>query len=284
MNPGTTGQDLIYVSNGVGIVNVYEYWQRTLVGELINFSQPKGECTDASGNVYITDYGNDQIVEYAHGAKTALRVINGSPYRPYGCAIDPKSGNLAVANYSQDSSYSSGNVAVYAHAKGAPKYYSNKNLEHVVACAYDKYGDLLVTGFLIFSGHYYYTYFGYLSAKSNDFGLINLPPPNSGWNGVMQGLGWDGKYWTVEVYYQLYQYTINIKPQLIGTVPLQGAEGPIAFYSLDPRKQATQAVGAYRDSGTNYVYFWKYPVGGKPIASITHGLARPFGVAISIAK
>jgi hypothetical protein len=96
----------------------------------------------------------------------------------------------------------------------------------------------------------------------------------------VQGVGWDGEYWTVEAY-DLYQYTINIKPQLIGTVKLQGDSGPVAFYGADPNKQATQAVGA---DSTGYVYYWKYPAGGEPIAQVTHGLDEPFGVAISVQK
>lgn len=284
MDPAAVGTFLLYVSNGDGIVNVYRYWQHTLVGELTNFTKPEGECTDGSGNVYITDYGSGEIVEYAHGGKTPLRTINDSPYKPYGCAINLKNGDLAVANYSQSSYYSEGNVAVYAGAKGKPAYYSNKYLYHVNACAYDKYGDLLATGFYLYSGYYLYTNFAYLPAKSKDFEQIDLPPSSSyGW-GAVQGVGWDGEYWTVEAYDDLYQYTINIKPELIGTVKLEGDSGPVAFYSTDPNKQATQAVGAYSFESTSYVYYWKYPAGGEPVEQVTHGLDEPFGVAISVRK
>jgi len=74
MDAGKLDKYLLYVSNGNGIVNVYRYWQHVLVGELTNFTQPKGECSDRSGNVYITDFGTDTISEYAHAGKTALRV------------------------------------------------------------------------------------------------------------------------------------------------------------------------------------------------------------------
>jgi len=282
MDAGAAGKYLLYVSNGNGIVNVYRYWQRNLVGELTNFSQPKGQCSDRSGNVYITDYGSYSIVEYAHGATDPIRTIDDSPYRPYACAIDPKTGSLAVANYSEDSSYTQGNVAVYAHARGKPVFYSDKKLYHVNSLAYDRYGDLLATGFFLYSGYYVYTYFAYLPAKSKDFQIIDLPN-DSGWYEV-QAVGWDGKYWTVDSGYALYQFTINIKPQLIGTVQLEGDVGPVAFYNRNPQKQATQVVGSYGSQSENYVFYWKYPAGGKSYARITHGLYHPYGVAISVAK
>jgi hypothetical protein len=287
MSPGNANQDLLYVSNGDGIVNVYRYAQHNLVGELTDFSQPMGECTDSKGNVYITDYATSSIAEYAHGGKTALRVIDGSPYRPYACAVDLKNGDLAVANYSQQDYYSQGNLAVYAHATGKPTYYSNNNLHNVNGCAYDKYGDLFATGFYLYSGAYLYTAFGYLPAKSKDFQEISLPPPDSsfGWFDVsVQGVAWDGEYWTVEAYESVYQYTINIKPQLVGSLELQGDSGPVTFRITNPKKQATQVAGGYSFQSKSDVYYWNYPAGGAPYVTITHGLDRPFGVAISAGK
>jgi hypothetical protein len=275
---------LLYVSNGDGIVNVYRYSKGTLVGELTDFSQPKGECTDGSGNVYITDYGRGKIVEYAHGAKTPLRRIDDFPYRPYGCAVNPRNGDLAVANYSSVTTYShQGNLAVFVHAKGQPKYYSNTSLYNVNACAYDKYGDLLAAGFFTESSYYVSGYFGYLAAGSSDFETIDLPSPTTccGWSEV-PGVAWDGEYFTVESYRAIDQYSINIKPALIGTVQLDEGEGPVAFYPPNSKQQATQAVGT--GNSENDVFYWDYPTGGAPIATIAHGLARPFGVAISIPK
>jgi hypothetical protein len=154
VKPDAVNQDLLYVSNRDGIVNMYGYQSRHLVGQLLDFTSPAGQCTDASGNVYITDYGTDEIAEYPHGGKRPLRIIDGSPYEPYGCAVNPKNGDLAVANYGQYSYDSKGNLAVYAHAQGTPTYYTDSNMDHVNACAYDKYGDLLVTGFVVFAYEY----------------------------------------------------------------------------------------------------------------------------------
>jgi hypothetical protein len=73
---GLGPQNLIYVSNSDGLVNVYHYWQRTLVGVLTDFKQPMGMCVDNEQNVYITDYGAETIVEYPHGGTTPIQTIN----------------------------------------------------------------------------------------------------------------------------------------------------------------------------------------------------------------
>jgi len=282
----SSSQDLLYVSNGNGIVNIYSYSTQELIGELIDFTKPEGECTDRKGDVYITDYSTSDIDEYAHGATTAMRVIKDSSYNPVACAIDPKSGDLAVANYSDGGSYTQGSLAIYKHAKGKPKYYTSKALYQVNGVAYDAHGDLLVTGFYLYSGYYVETAFAYMVAKSKNLQQITLPPPYSsdGW-GSVAGVVWDGKYFGVASYDHLYQYTINIKPELIGTVVLDGAEIAPAFYDRNPKKQATQAASTAYEFGQNdAAYLYQYPAGGEPYATITHGIDDPLGVAISLAK
>lgn len=283
MSKNAASQDLLYASNGDGIVNVYSYSQRNLLGELTDFTYPQGECADAKGDVYITDRGAGSIVEYAHGATKPLRTIDNSGGSPYACAIS-KSGDLAVANNGEGTRSGQGSVAVYAHATGTPKTYSNAKLEYVKGVAYDRYGDLLATGFSYYSD-YTETYFAYLPVKSKNFALVDLPPPGSGWFQVeVNGLAWDGEYWIVQIYSDVYQYSINIKPELIGGVKLSGADLPIAFYNTNPDKQATQAVGGYGAEKITGVLFWKYPAGGEAYATVTHGVDDPVGVAVSLAK
>jgi hypothetical protein len=287
MKPGTTSEDLLYVSNGNGIVNVYEYEQHDLVGELIDFTDPKGECSDAAGNVYITDYSTGDISEYAHGGTSALRVINESPYNPYACAVSSRSGDLAVANYNKGGYYTQGSLAIYRRAKGKPAYYTSDDLYQMNGVAYDRYGDLFVTGFYLYSGYYNEPAFAYLPAKTKNLQVIDLPAPNSSYGWYMTnvlGVGWDGKYWIVDLYEDVYQYSINVKPELIGGVQLDGAGLPVVFYPPNSKKQATQAVSGVGYSDDNEINFWNYPAGGESYASITHGLDKPFGIAVSVAK
>lgn len=286
IKPGSSGQDLLYVSNGNGIVNIYGYATQQLIGELIDFTKPKGECTDRKGDIYITDYSAGDIDEYAHGATTAMRVIHESPYNPDACAIDPKSGDLAVANSGDGGSYTQGSLAIYAHAKGKPRYYKSNALYQINGVAYDAYGDLLVTGFYLYSGYYVETAFAYLPAKSKSLQEITLPPPGSSYDwGSVAGVVWDGKYFGVQSYDYLYEYSIDIKAELVGTVELDGAEIAPAFYERNPKRQATRAASAaYEFGGKNAAYLYQYPAGGEPDATITHGIDDPLGIAISVAK
>jgi hypothetical protein len=80
MGKGLKQRDLLYVSNANGTVNVYRYWQRTLVGILTNFKLPMGACSDRAGNVYIVDNEKQKIYEYAHAGKKAIKVLDDSPY------------------------------------------------------------------------------------------------------------------------------------------------------------------------------------------------------------
>lgn len=58
--------DLLYVSNlngrsQNGTVTVYRYWHRTLVETLTNFKTPEGACVDVAGDVYIADWGANDV-------------------------------------------------------------------------------------------------------------------------------------------------------------------------------------------------------------------------------
>jgi DNA-binding beta-propeller fold protein YncE len=121
MLPEAKSEDLAYVAN-VYTITAYSYPKGKLVGTLNNFYVPYGECVDAKGDVYITDSRFGKIYEYAHGGTKPIKTLKDPSYQPYGCAVDPTTGDLAVANYS-DSSGHQGNVYVYRNAKGFPKSY-----------------------------------------------------------------------------------------------------------------------------------------------------------------
>lgn len=285
MVKGIGQRDLLYVSNANGTVNVYTYWQRRLVGVLTNFARPLGECSDKSGNVYIVDNSKKKVFEYAHGGKKPIKVLSDAPYFPFGCSVAPASGNLAVANDPYYSYYAKGNVAVYPHGGGTPKiYYGTTYNDHFNSVAYNDRGDLLTTstyGYLNF-----YTEFYYLPRGGSSLILMNLPPPyGSGWDYV-QGVAFDGRYWLVLSFNTIYQFKINIKAQLVGSVKLYGGysdSGPIAVYRKSLESVATQVVGANGTSNKSAAEYWYYPAGGNPYATVTKGLDQPYGTAISLA-
>jgi hypothetical protein len=289
MLPEAKSEDLLYVSEEVGgVVRTYRYWPRKRVGVLTGFMSPRGECVDGAGDVYIVDFEANDVLEYSHGGKSPIRVINVAPYWPYGCAVDTKSGNLAVANWWQGDGTGEGSLAIYHHAKGTPVIFQSP-LGHYESCAYDDKGDLLTTdGGESSSG--YGSGFAYLAKGSTQLVTINISGGSSwdgNFNGV-QGITWDGKYWVLntESYSnEIYRVAIRgLRGHRVGTTYLSGVEfnlGPVFIYNNRPGSQGTQVVGA-----TTYDYaeitYWKYPTGGSPIAQIFKDLDRPYGVAVSL--
>jgi hypothetical protein len=288
MSPGAANEDLLYITDGNGEVTVYRYWQRTIVGELTNFTQPMGECVDKGGDIFIADYSAQQIVEYAHGGSKPIHIINDAPYNPYTCAVDLATGNLAVANAGGGLG-NEGNIAVYPHASGTPRFYTDQKLFGFQGVAYDNDGILLATnGNVGSSGYSETSYFAWLPKSGKGLVDINLPGPDPSWQwrGVA-GIQWDGSYWAIDGYYDgiVRDSLFNGQAYYVGTTSLEeccGAPGPYWIYNNTPSGQGTQIVGGVGSEGE--VYYWDYPAGGDAIHSIYHGIDDPFAVAVSLKK
>lgn len=280
MGKGVKQQDLLYVSNANGVVNVYRYWQHTLVGVLGNFTNPMGECTDAAGNVYIADEKAEKIHEYAHGGTKAIKTIDVSPQAPFSCAVNQTTGDLAVANYGK-AYYGTGNITVYPHGGGEPTIYTADNQDHFVSCSYDRRGDLFSTSDNGY-GSYYYPYFYYLPRQGKSLIQMTLPGPSRSWEwGSGASIVWDGKYWVVGDYnnnFSLLRYIVNVKAYYVSMTQLSGAYDvqQIAIYRPIVKSHSAEVVGT-----NGAVYYWNYPAGGDPIGQITKGLDYPYGIAIS---
>ncbi len=275
--------DLLYISDGNGEVTVYTYWQKSLVGQLTGFTQPLGECVDKADDVFITDYGAQKIIEYAHAGKKPIATIDDSPYAPYSCSVDLATGTLAVANEAGGSTH--GNIAVYANVKATPKLYTDKNIPDFQACAYDNRGNLLGSNGQDESR---YANFAWLPKGGSRLLDVTLPGPEKSWawEGV-DGIQWDGRYFVIDDY-SLYRESVsNGQGYYIGETDLQifgGQAGPFWIYNIHPNKQGTQVVGVYNDFSYPYVYYWNYPAGGDSVASISKGLDKPVAVTVSLGK
>jgi hypothetical protein len=285
MLPEAKNSDLLYVTNSNGDVSIYRYQQQKLVGVLTGFTLPLGECADKMGNVYIVDFRAETISEYAHGGREPINTIDDSPYRPYGCAVDLKNGNLAIAN--DEEGYSGkGNVAIYIRETGSPVYYT-ATFSRYQSCAYDNEGNLLTTdGFA--SG----ADFAWLPKNGKKLADIEVKGGSSeggGFAGV-QSIAWHGKYFVIDT--SLYGgsaiYRIRIKNNRghsVGTTYLGGNAGVLGELAIyNGNSQGAEVVGGGDESSESLVDYWKYPTGGSPIAEITNGLDGPFGVAISLKR
>jgi hypothetical protein len=121
---------------------VYSYPGGKLVGTLTGFAAPYGQCTDKSGNVFIAQFDASVVTEYAHGGTNPIKTLDTPGVYPVGCSIDPRTGNLAVANFISDNY--PGGILVYAHATGTPKEYSAPGMYYYFPPAYDDRGNLFV--------------------------------------------------------------------------------------------------------------------------------------------
>jgi DNA-binding beta-propeller fold protein YncE len=285
MLPEAKGERLLYVSDANnGTVTVYTDPKGRLVGTLTGFGLPWGLCSDKAGNVFVTDYRNDQIVEYRHGGSNPINTLQDGDYFPVDCSVDPITGDLAVANISSEGSlgYPPGAISIYAKAQGEPKFYpflEDSNYLNFLACTYDDMGDLFADAF------------GY---SGPDFQMVELPRhhkkliglkirPGLSSSAYPGGLQWDGKYLDLGTANIVHQYSISKRgAKEVGSTELSGQGVGLGLFWVgkfadgsDP--QATQLV----TQGSDEVQYYNYPAGGMPTRLITNGLDGPLGVTVS---
>jgi hypothetical protein len=136
---------LLFVSDsGSDDVYIFKVPTLELEGTLTGFDTPQGECSDKHGNVWVTENGDGNIVEFSHTG-TLLNTLHERAGPPLGCAIDPTSGNLAVTIISVVDG-GPGEVLVYPGASGDPKVYYNRKQYRYYFDTYDSSGNLYVDG------------------------------------------------------------------------------------------------------------------------------------------
>jgi hypothetical protein len=272
MAPDAKNHDLLYVSDyGTDDVDVYSYPQGKLKGTLTGFSAPHGECVDNAGNVFVVNTAANDILEYAHGGKTPIADLSDSGWYPFGCSVDPKTGNLAVTNQSLGSG--AGSVSIYTNAKGTPETYTAKNIFFYYFCGYDDNGNLYVDGN---TNHTNAFEFAELPAGSTTFTSITLQQSFQTPGGVQ----WDGKHVAVgdrkepsSQGTEIYEFAISgSEGAEVGSTPLDGSSTVTQFWI-----QGSTVIGP---NSAGNVIFWPYPKGGAAKKTIG-GLKAPGGATVS---
>jgi hypothetical protein len=258
-------QDLLYVSDlGANAVYFYTYPAGKLMGKLTGFGSVAGLCADKAGDVFVVDEAGPVDV-YAHGGSSPIRRLT-TTGAPYGCAVDPSTGNLAVTNVS---SVLYGAVAVYAKAKGRPKEYRDDAVSATYFCGYDDQGNLFIDGW----------------NRSAAFILLELPKGGRGFRTYMLtrtvanpgGVQWDGKYVAIGDRGAGLIYRAGSTGKVAQTVKLKKGANVEQFWIA-----GTTLIGPNAQSdGT--VPFWRYPGGGSPVKTL-NGFLYPVGVTVSPAK
>ena len=108
------------------------------------------------------------IYEYAHGGIKPIATLYENGVWPWGCGVDPSTGDLAVASINLVSLNSF--VEVYRGAKRTPKLYTDSEIINYMFCGYDNKGNLFVDG----SGSGPQVYFAELPRGSGTLANVNL--------------------------------------------------------------------------------------------------------------
>ena len=274
---------LLYVADfGMNAVDVYAYPSLTQKGHL-TVSQPTAVCADRRGNVWIASAQSHAIFEYSHGGKQIAKISNAGTI-PYGCAVNPATGALAVTDYGNGTQ--PGQVTVYASPSSKPVVLRNPEVASYFNPAYDAGGNLWVTG--------YGTVYPILSKCGKSScqtmtlrgGSIFSPGPIV-WDAASRGLiVFDGFCHDVP---STCSYPVSTSGVVGNPTAYVSSFGTAlcAMYGAAVFTSGTRAivVGAdneYSCTGfrTSSVDLWSYPAGGSP-AHVTSGLVYPWGAAIS---
>jgi hypothetical protein len=277
MKPGTSGSDLLYVTatEGLaGVAYVYSLPQRELVGQLTGFYAPNGSCVDGEGNVFIVAYAdsslrNSAIYEYAHGGTTPINTLS-DPGDGWGCASDPMTGNLAVANITDSSNENHhwGDIAIYTAAMGTPTIYSKGTFfAHYFFCGYDNAGNLYVS-----AQNYSETTLAWLPRKKGLIESANLDQKLYGGFGLEPSVQRDGAHMTVTSLagysasksgiLTVFELAISkAKAKIIRTTQLLAKKNRHRgeTWIFDGKIAGINVRDDYGD-----VSVWPYPKGGKP--------------------
>ncbi len=149
-----SSQDLLYTGVGTGSqsLSIYTFPQ---IKYVTTFTLPKSAqtdidslCSDTKGNIFVV--ANDfhgknisDVFEYAHGATTPFKTLSLTSMDAGACAVDPTTGDLALAGSKEDyNQYSS--VAIYKGGKGQPTLYTDNQTSTFFSLSYDGNSNLVL--------------------------------------------------------------------------------------------------------------------------------------------
>jgi hypothetical protein len=258
MKPEASGDSLLYVSAGANVY-IYSYPGESLVGTLTGFYNALGLCSDAKGNVWITDQSHEMILEYKHGGTKPIAQVSDPYSNPAGCAVDSRTGNLAVAN-------SNGDVAIFAGATGTPTFYPTKPLTGgPVNVTYDKNGNLYISANL---DRHHISWLPYGGSSVSKMHLRPTTPAHH------IGLQYDGQYLTY-LSGGIYQYSLN------------GSKGKnkhiVTLYNVCCTAGYFIHGSVVFVTGPYVVYTFNYPAGGYYTSAIANFTSQPYGLTVSVA-
>lgn len=275
-------QSLLYVSDPkAGDVYIIALPSRRLVGKLTGFSYPNGDCVDQHKNVFIDDSGDGQVRGYAHGARSAFRVLNDASWHPNACSVDPTTGNLAVCNIR--TTQTEGSIAVYLKAKGAAQYYKYSGAANFWYCAYDSNGNLFANAISYGEGPGG-NIFLELPKGHGKLRPLSLRPAITG--DASSPLFWDGKHLAIASTSSgaIYQYKISGNTGArVAVVRLDDTSAALGPFWITSNRNAQTLYAPIAGDGIESVGVYRYPAGGKRLQNL-YDAPLPFAAAVSTPK
>jgi predicted aconitase with swiveling domain len=293
MKAASSSQDLLYIADQTTQeVYTYTYPQGQLVGTLTGFINPTGECVDSSGDVFIVSQASASpnsskvVYEYAHGGTSPIAVLD-DPSRGQGCAIDPSSGNLAVAGAYSSGQHSYGAVAIFKKARGNASMLYSKTFQPFWFCGYDSKANLYISGN---SGTPDEQQLTRLAKGANKFEQIKLNSQLYGNSTFPSSVQWDGKYMTASSantnigdghYQPSYIYRLTISGSAATTIGTTTFTGRRKLMTGQIWIDGKRLIASYYHR-TGGVDSWSYPnaKGSRVVVPISTHLI-PFGIAVS---
>lgn len=257
-----------------------------LKGTITGFDEPQGMCTDASGNIWITNTETFQIFQYSRTG-TLLKTLSDVDGYPVGCAVNKSNGDLAVTNIIDASGGLPGNVVVYANASGSGTEITNPDQSEYFFPAYDRSGNLYVNGFTRSSYIYVLSECPSGSSACHSLSVSGgslFFPGGLNWDRVNNNLVAGDQECNEEAASCQYQMTISGSTATItGSTPLSNTNGTgcdVDQGALAPFSKYFAGGCITEGSGTTTAARWAYPVGGEPTNNNTTP-EYPIGAAIS---
>lgn len=291
---------LLYVGDYYSFdVYVYDYETGSAVGKLTRFVDPRGQCVDARGDVWITQGGRSgggsgagSAVEYAHGGSAPIKTL--AAYgNTIGCAVAPN-GDLAVANLDvrTSSGFEPGYVLIFKDASGTPERRTCSGAPpYYYPPGYDDQGNLYVE----------------VAGSSSQVAVCELPAGRRSLtlttvNATLDygdSVMWDGKYITLSdrsydegaatgIYRA--ERTSSGGLNVVGSTVLTNSCTPDDVFqpfivgsanTPENEKQGRTVVGGFIWCD-NVLDYWQYPSGGTPSNQIVSAPEEPQGQSVSI--
>jgi hypothetical protein len=200
-------------------------------------------------------------------------------YFPFGCAVDPASGDVAVANYSAQPS-GPGSLSVFRAGAFFPTTYTDPDFNAYFFCSYDDHGDIFVDGA---DTNSYHTEFAELPNGSGSFKAIALDKTI----GFPGGVQWDGTYMAVQDTESRVLFRFKItgsRGKSAGAVRFKSDRSTLLHQFWIAGHAIVTPYGTFsrlvRDVGS-----WPYPAGGSLTKSIGVAHATELvGVTLSAAR